>query len=624
MNESKNSQKKFFAPSIDSKPDDAKPESIFEIEDWMMTGRSSTKSRKASKANSRGEFQYRLGMYIRLSPSDEIREEGSLISHPQRIHDHVNYKNLQTPGWGVIVEKYEDKDVSGKDINRPAYLRMLADLKAGKINGVIVTELSRLNRNVKDFLQFWEFLKCYNGKFFSLKENFDTSTAVGEMMVIQSVAFAQFERNSIVERIRHGARARAERGLSNGSQRCLGYDIDPHRRNYLIVNEAERLVVKLIFEKFLELGTIEKARVWLNEKGYRTKEYISKRGEPHGGKPFTHASLYCLLTNKTYIGLREFNKANRSMVQEDLEPHERYRVSRAVWPALIKPDVFRAVQERLERNAKTMRKYRHVYLLSGKLICGECGSSLVGKSATGRNKVHFYYGHSRKFTNISDAHTKRCLLERVPAQEIEAAVASRLKHLAKNPKLIAQIVSDSQSSSGQKLPEREKLISVKKSELAATKSKIANLTDRIATLDKSYPSESLFDALRGLEVQKTEIQEGIKALEAEKDADNQMVDMDFVFQVLQIFNRGEFQKLPGSDQKMLIDSFVHRLTLGQNVVHAEYYGQTNEDLFGWGNAEFKSGKRKNDRVEGPRSGVLPSFKLVDLIGIEPTTSNMPC
>ena len=197
MSESGNFQKKFSEHSIASAQNESETE--FKIEDWMTTGRSSKKSRKTLKAESKGEFQYRLGMYIRLSPSDEIRDEGSLISHPQRIQDHVNYRNLQTPGWGVIVEKYEDKDVSGKDMNRPAYLRMLADIKSGKINGVIVTELSRLNRNVKDFLQFWDFLKRYNGKFFSLKENFDTSTAIGEMMVIQSVSFAQFERNSIVD-----------------------------------------------------------------------------------------------------------------------------------------------------------------------------------------------------------------------------------------------------------------------------------------------------------------------------------------------------------------------------------------------------------------------------------------
>jgi site-specific DNA recombinase len=619
MSESKDFQKISSEPTETSKSGGGEQsERAFEIEDWMKAGRSSRKSRKTLKSVSDEKFQYRLGMYIRLSPSDEIREEGSLVSHPQRIQEYVKHKNLSTPGWGTIVEKYEDKDVSGKDMNRPAYLQMLADIKAGRINGVIVTELSRLNRNVKDFLQFWEFLKRYNGKFFSLKENFDTSTAIGEMMVIQSVSFAQFERNSIVERIRYGARARAERGLSNGSQRCLGYDIDPHRKNYLVVNETERPVVRLIFEKFLELGTVEKTREWLNGKGYRTKEYVSKEGKPHGGKKYTHSSLYGLLTNKTYMGLREFNKGSRSAHQEDLEPNERYRVAKAVWPAIIEPGVFRAAQERLEKNAKTSRKFRHVYSYSGLADCELCGAELVGKSATGRKNVHYYYGHNRKFTNKSDAHSKRCPIERIPALEIEAAMLGRLRLLAKNPKLVAQIAKDSQQGKSQSISSQEKLIELKKAEIAETKGKITNLAERIATLPKDFPTEGLLESLQKLEAKKEAAATGLKALEAELRTAGQVVDMRFVFNYLQLFNRDKFDKLTPTEQREIIGGFVHRITLGKNKIHAQYYGQENEDIFDWKDSEGSEKKAKTN-LEGPRSGVLPSFELVEVAGIEPAS-----
>lgn len=620
MSESKDSRKASSGSTAISPQDEAdQMEKTFQIEEWMKAGRSSKKSRKILKSASENKFQYRLGMYIRLSPSDEVRDEGSLISHPQRIQEYVKHKNLQTPDWGTIVEKYEDKDMSGKNMNRPAYLNMLADIKSGHINGVIVTELSRLNRNVKDFLQFWEFLKRYNGKFFSLKENFDTSTAIGEMMVIQSVSFAQFERNSIVERIRYGARARAERGLSQGSQRCLGYDIDPHRKNYLVVNEAERPVVKLIFEKFLELGTVERTRTWLNNKGYRTKEYISKKGEHHGGNEFTHSSLLSLLTNKTYLGLREFNKAKRSAHQEDLEPHERYRVAKAVWPSLVRSEVFRTVQERLEKNAKTLRKYRHVYAYSTKAFCELCGESLVGKSATGRNKVHYYYGHNRKFTNKSDAHTKRCPLERIPALELESAMLARLRLLAKDPKLAAQIAKDSQRTMGHGTQNNENLIGIKKAEISETKSKISNLAERIASLPKDFPTDGLLESLQKLESKKEAAIAGLKALEAEAQSANQLVDVQFVFKYLQIFNRNEFDRLTPLEQRELIDGFVHRITVGKNKIHAQYYGQADADLFDRKGSESKGGKKGKINLEEPRTGVLPSLKLVEVVGIEPTS-----
>lgn len=169
-----------------------------------------------------------MGAYIRLSPSDEIREEGSLVSHPQRIKQFVDYRNSQSPGWGKIVDWYTDKDYSGKDMNRPEFKRLCRDIKDGKVNAVIVTELSRLSQSVKDFVQFWDFLKRHKATFYSLKESFDTSTPMGELMVVQAISFAQFERETIVSRIKEGAKARAERGLTNGGRRMLGYDPDPY------------------------------------------------------------------------------------------------------------------------------------------------------------------------------------------------------------------------------------------------------------------------------------------------------------------------------------------------------------------------------------------------------------
>ncbi|MCB9093448.1 MAG: recombinase family protein, partial [Halobacteriovoraceae bacterium] len=178
------------------------------------------------------EFQLQFGPYIRLSPTNEEREEGSLVSHPQRIEDFVRFKNEQMGGqWGQIVDWYVDKDYSGKNLNRPAFQRLCTDIEEGRVNAVIVTELSRLSRSVKDFCQVWDFFQEYNVKFFSLKENFDTSTPMGELMLIQAMSFAQFERHSIVDRIKRGAKARADRGLATGTP-PLGYDVVPNRPNH--------------------------------------------------------------------------------------------------------------------------------------------------------------------------------------------------------------------------------------------------------------------------------------------------------------------------------------------------------------------------------------------------------
>ena len=83
---------------------------------------------------------------------EKQREEGSLVSHPQRIQEFIEWKNKQVGRkWGEISEWYVDKDQSGKDLNRPNFQKLCRDIKAELIDVVIVTELSRLSRRVKDF-----------------------------------------------------------------------------------------------------------------------------------------------------------------------------------------------------------------------------------------------------------------------------------------------------------------------------------------------------------------------------------------------------------------------------------------------------------------------------------------
>jgi site-specific DNA recombinase len=340
--------------------------------------------------------KFRVAGYVRLSPTGDEREEGSLVSHPQRIRQFVESKNIQTDGkWGEIVEWYTDKDLSGKDMKRPSFQKMLADIREGHINAVVVTELSRLNRKVKDFCEVWDLFKEYDVALFSLKENFDTSTPMGELMLIQAMSFAQFERQTIVDRIKKGARARAERGLANG---CipLGYKPVEHRPNHREVDPVESTYVEMIFNKFLEFKRLSPLLDHLNENGYRTKEYTTKTGKKSGGNRWTIGSLYSLLTNRSYIGEREVNKKFRSADPASLKEDERYFFVDAQWPAIVSKDLFYDVQKLLESNKKKARRYTHEYRLTGAIECEECGTRLIGKSGTGKNGKYFYYGHMRK------------------------------------------------------------------------------------------------------------------------------------------------------------------------------------------------------------------------------------
>lgn len=533
-------------------------------------------SEQTSKRKSPSEG-FRLAAYIRLSPSDEIREEGSLVSHPQRIKHFVDYRNSQTPDWGAIVDWYTDKDYSGKDMNRPEFRRMCRDIKDGKINAVIVTELSRLSRSVKDFCQFWDFLKRHKTTFYSLKESFDTSTPMGELMVVQAISFAQFERETIVSRIKEGAKARAERGLTNGGQRMLGYDLDPYKKGHLVVNEEEKPYVQMIYRKFLETGTVEKLLHYLNENGYRTKAFVTKGGSPRGGKLWSYTTLHRLLTNPSYIGKREINKDNRHLSQEDLSESERYRLVDAQWPRIVPDELFQDVQNLLEANAYNARKHVHTYRLTGLIHCALCGERLIGKSATGKGGRYFYYGHLRKFAATSPSnHRQRCPQENVPAVTIEEAVIQRLSVLRKNKKVLGEILKTNGSNREGRIEQLEALIQSKEQERRKLAKQIDGIVAAMAEAGDSSRkllTKRLDEALSLQEAAEAEI----RTLKNEKsNTAASVVDLTGAIRILRAFEKG-FDDRPVSEQREILSDVMKRILIHPTKIVCEIYGQENEE-----------------------------------------------
>ncbi len=574
--------------------------------------------------------RYKFGAYVRLSPSDEVREEGSLVSHPQRIKSHVEYKNSQDPGWGEIIEVYTDKDYSGKDTNRPAFRRMLQDIKLGRINAVIFTELSRISRDVKDFCNFWEFLKEHRAIFISLKENFDTTTPIGEMMVIQAISFAQFERKTIVQRIKDGARARAERGLANGGVNLLGFDRHPHKRGSLVINEDESISVRYIFTKFLELGSIAKTREYLNHNGYRTKSYITQDGRQRGGQIWTHTTLHSLLTNIRIIGKVEVNTSNKHVLPDDLPHPERYRLVDASWPAIVDESLFVQVQEKLAHNGRYGKHHIHQYRLSGIVECGLCGKELSGQSANGKGGKYFYYAHSRKH-NIQGNHLDRCQMERMPAVRLEEAVISRLMELARDKKLLAQLASDSDVNTEELTKEIDQVLASKEQDKRKLDRMIDNLITTLAELPDGMKPKVILEKVADLEWQREQIANSMSEMREEKKRKGgKLINTEHIFRVFRLFQR-DFATRPAHEQREVLRSVVSKVVIQENGVRVFYYGSPNDDkvleestggieakLLGkhqvvpeWKSKE-SSVNTKNSGPSEERSGVRPVSRMVEV------------
>jgi site-specific DNA recombinase len=367
-------------------------------------------------------MSYKIGAYVRISREEAAQiVEGSIPSQKHRIQSFIDIRNAQSEGWGKVVEIYADEGISAKDMNRPAFQRMMKDIRKGKVNMILVTELSRLSRSIMDFCHILEELKKNNSGFLSIKEQFDTSTPAGEMMVFNMINLAQFERKQTAERVALNFHSRAMRGLLNGGHPPLGFDKDPQKKCTYVVNEGEAAQVREIFQNYLSAGSLSKTIAKLNETGIGPKVRKEKC------RVWTVDNLSAMLRNRSYIGEREINKQNKEPAPEvELKQWQKYQVVKASWPGILNPDTFEEVQRRLNEALASERTRRNgmetrYFWLSGIIRCPECGKPFNGASAHGHSEVYRYYSHQP-----IKGHPVTCKIRRISAPEIEGIVEKYL------------------------------------------------------------------------------------------------------------------------------------------------------------------------------------------------------
>lgn len=279
---------------------------------------------------------FKIGVYVRVSTEEQAENpEGSIKNQEMRLRDFVKMKN-QDQAFGDITEVFTDPGISAKDMNRPSLQRMLTKVRAGEINLVLVTELSRLTRSTKDFSLLWEFMNDHGCKFLSLRDNFDSTTPAGEMIMFTLANFAQFERKQTAERISNSFVARSKRGLWNGGVLPLGYDVDKTRNGHLVIVPDEAEIVRDVYSTFLKEETLARTAKSLNDRNIILPRKMRNGGSVRS-KVFKIDNTHAILKNKAYIGIKVYQ--TKDGVKE----------SKAVWENIIDPVQFDRVQKLLEK-----------------------------------------------------------------------------------------------------------------------------------------------------------------------------------------------------------------------------------------------------------------------------------
>ncbi len=240
----------------------------------------------------------RCAVYTRKSTSEGLDMEFSSLD-AQREAGESYVKSQQSEGWICLEEKFDDGGFTGANMDRPALARLIKDIEARKIDCVIVYKVDRLSRSLLDFGRLMEKFDKHQVSFVSVTQSFNTGNSMGRLMLNVLLSFAQFEREIISERTRDKIAATRRKGKWAGGMPVLGYTVLDTK---LVVDGDEASAVREIFQLYLEHKSLLTVARLLNKRGWRTKQWLTKRGITRGGREYDKANLYQLLTNVVYIG----------------------------------------------------------------------------------------------------------------------------------------------------------------------------------------------------------------------------------------------------------------------------------------------------------------------------------
>src|ERR1700732_2075681 len=356
--------------------------------------------------HARAAFTVRCAIYTRKSSDEGLEQEFNSLD-TQREACEAYIVSQRHAGWVMLPDMYDDGGLSGGTMERPALKRLLEDIKASKVQTVVVYKVDRLTRSLADFAKIVDVLDAHNASFVSVTQQFNTTTSMGRLTLNMLLSFAQFEREIAGERIRDKIAASKKKGMWMGGNVPLGYDVKDRK---LIINEPEAATVRVIFRRYAELGSVAVLKAELDRLGIVSKRREGAGGRVGGGQHFSRGALYLMLQNRTYRG-EIFHQGTAYPGQHK---------------AILDPELWQIVQDKLTANPRERSLAGGAdapSLLAG-LIVDAGGSRMTPTHATKKAKRYRYYVSA---SLLACPQAQKGM--RVPAGDIEALVLDRLRAL---------------------------------------------------------------------------------------------------------------------------------------------------------------------------------------------------
>jgi site-specific DNA recombinase len=366
---------------------------------------------RASGSTLQIQRRLRCAIYTRKSSEEGLDMEFNSLD-AQREACEAYIASQRSEGWAAIREPYDDGGVSGGTLDRPALQRLLADVEAGLIDVIVVYKIDRLSRSLMDFARLVEIFDRNQVTFVSVTQSFNTTTSMGRLTLNILLSFAQFEREVIGERIRDKFAASRKRGMWMGGYVPLGYDV---RDRKLIINEAEAATVRMIFKRFVTIGSATKLAKALVLESVRTKS----------GRPVDKGYIYRLLNSRVYLGEATHKDASYPGEHAPI-------IDRSLW------DKVHSILQTSPRLRAANARARTPALLKG-LIFTETGCAMTPAFTKKGTRQYRYYVSMDVIRNRALDENPGPL--RLPAPMVEDAVIGEIHRMIRAPEITARTIA---------------------------------------------------------------------------------------------------------------------------------------------------------------------------------------
>ncbi|MEM5473870.1 recombinase family protein [Hoeflea sp. AS60] len=355
----------------------------------------------------------RCAVYTRKSTEEGLDQDFNSLD-AQREACEAFIASQASLGWKLVPDRYDDGGISGGTMERPALQRMLEDIKAGRIDVVVVYKIDRLTRSLMDFAKIVDILDSKNVSFAAVTQAFNTTTSMGRLTLNVLLSFAQFEREVTAERIRDKIAASKKKGIWMGGAVPFGYRVENRK---LLINEDEAKTVRLLFSRYCELKSVRLLSEEATRLKLTTPRTLRRNGKPYGAGIFERTFLHRLLSNPIYVGKIRHKDA---IYKGEQQP-------------IIDPQLFETVRDLLATQAPDRghaTNLKDIHLLTG-ILFDETGDRLSPTHANRHGKRYRYYVSNRLITKTRKDDEDGTGW-RIPALELDRIVGHELDQILAN------------------------------------------------------------------------------------------------------------------------------------------------------------------------------------------------